>query len=153
MGSLLGVSINKKASAQQDAESDVEEINNGSGNNKPFTPKELQSYWMGYLQTLPETEIVFRQCISYARLKVNPDYSIEVTLQNGFQKEKLEERSMPLLSYLRESLQNYAIQLNIVADSSKSTQKAFTDADKLQAMIKKNPKLEILRQRLGLELD
>ena len=66
----------------------------------------------------------------------------------------LNEEKSNILSFLKKSLINNSIQLNIITkELEKQKIKAYAPEDKFKEMAEKNPTLFEMKDRFGLELD
>ena len=64
------------------------------------------------------------------------------------------EERQELIDYLRKQLKNYQLQLRTkITESKKSEETAYTNKEKYQKMVEKNPELEEFRKQLGFELE
>ncbi len=69
-------------------------------------------------------------------------------LENTFRDEK-----PAILNYLRTTLKNFDIEVNIRIDEVTTTKKLYTAIDKYQHMAAKNPQLSELKKRFNLEIE
>jgi hypothetical protein len=56
-----------------------------------------------------------------------------------------------ILKILRERLSNDKLDLNTVVVESEKRDVAYTNKDKFNKMLEKNPELQVLREQLGLD--
>jgi DNA polymerase III subunit gamma/tau len=75
------------------------------------------------------------------------------TVDNKIQKEELEERKTDIMAFLRESLKNYHLQLEVKVTGTTTRPKPYSPKEKFNEMVKKNPALKTLRDQLNLEID
>ena len=82
------------------------------------------------------------------------DTKVIVPLHNHFQETLLDEMKLDLLTFLREQLSNDSIQLGgeikTVADDKKVL---YTNREKFDHLIEKNPIVKELKDRFGLDTD
>lgn len=83
------------------------------------------------------------------RLKGN---IIEIDVENMVQSDQLREGKIDILNYLRVELQNFALDLVSHQVEQAVVRKAYTSQEKYQAMVEKNPALEVLRKTFNLGL-
>jgi DNA polymerase-3 subunit gamma/tau len=82
------------------------------------------------------------------------DNKVLVHLHNHFQVTLLDEMKLDLLTYLRESLQNDSIQLGGEVKTTGDTKKVlYTNREKLDHLMEKNPVVKELKDRFGLDTD
>lgn len=85
--------------------------------------------------------------------KLLPDFGIEVSVENGIQENVLQTERIDILNYLRSTLNNYALEIRIKKEERQLEKNYYTNTEKYQFMVEKNPDLNLLKQRLGLEID
>jgi DNA polymerase III subunit gamma/tau len=68
------------------------------------------------------------------------------------QKDHIIEQKPQMLSFIRKSLNNYALNFTVVIKENKKVQKAYLPAEKFQKMMEKNPDIEKLKNDLDLDL-
>lgn len=78
------------------------------------------------------------------------NHRIEFPIYNTTQEADINAKKADLLKYLRTQLKNSQIDLDLVIDKSKEPQGVYTDADKYKKLVEKNPKIEELRKKFGL---
>ncbi|MGK7393702.1 MAG: hypothetical protein ACNS62_03980 [Candidatus Cyclobacteriaceae bacterium M3_2C_046] len=80
-------------------------------------------------------------------------YQIVLDLGSALQQDILERFRSDLVNYLRKQLQNDQLNLisRLVQEEVKG--KIYTSQDKYQYLVRKNPQLQELRKRLGLDID
>ncbi len=93
----------------------------------------------------------------YTALNTHPpvladDYIIEIGVDNLVQKDQIMEQKPQILSFLRKTLNNYAVNFTVVIKENKKVQKAYLPAEKYQKMLEKNPNLDKLKNDLDLDL-
>ena len=85
---------------------------------------------------------------------IQENYQIELLIDNPSQDEFFQEEKSELVSFLRKSLNNYTLNVYVKLDDSvKSGEVAYTNKEKYQKMVEKNPGLDDFRKQLGLELE
>ncbi len=78
--------------------------------------------------------------------------TIEMGVDNLVQQDNIIEQKPQILSFLRKSLNNYAVNFQVKIKENKKVQKAYLPAEKFQKMAEKNPNLERLKNDLDLDL-
>ena len=79
--------------------------------------------------------------------------NIEITFPNETLKLELERAQYPLMEYLRKSLMNYDLKLDISVNEEASKKYAFTTQEKYEKLKEKNPNIELLRNTFGLDIN
>jgi hypothetical protein len=79
---------------------------------------------------------------------------VTFSVVNHVQQEQLTEVSMALLSYLRRTLQNGKLELQVLLEEVEEQVQAkfLTDKERYDLMATRHPLLEVLRERLDLDL-
>ena len=78
--------------------------------------------------------------------------AICLTFSNNTNKIELERAQYPLLSYLKKTLHNYDLHLDISVNEEVAKKYAFTPQEKYDKLKEKNPNIEILRKTFGLDI-
>lgn len=95
--------------------------------------------------------------LSSTLISRKPEYEDESTIVfhvlNSVQEDEINAVKTDLLVHLRTLLRKASLQLKIVVDRTKSERKPYTGEEKYQRLVEKNPALNKLRQRFGLEID
>jgi DNA polymerase-3 subunit gamma/tau len=68
-------------------------------------------------------------------------------------KVELERAQFPLMEFLRKSLNNYDLKLEISVNEEASKQYAFTTKEKYEKLKEKNPNIELLKKTFGLDIN
>ena len=71
---------------------------------------------------------------------------------NSTNKVELERQQYELMVFLKKSLNNYDLQLSIEINEEMEKQYAFTDRDKYEKLLEKNPAIETLRRTFDLDI-
>jgi DNA polymerase-3 subunit gamma/tau len=117
-----------------------------------FDAEQLQKVWQLFLEKAKAD----RQRVTLATLSDKPltvdGPKVTLTLDNNIQEQSFEAIKRDLLYFLREKLNNYA--LNISVQIVEGTQKLepYSPQEKYQYLLAKNPLLEQLRTDLNLEI-
>ncbi len=80
------------------------------------------------------------------------DTSIKLEFPNETLKIELERAQYPLMEYLRKTLKNYNLSLDITVNEDIEKQYAYTPMEKYQKLKEKNPNIELLKKMFGLDL-
>ncbi|MFY0604624.1 MAG: DNA polymerase III subunit gamma/tau [Flavobacteriaceae bacterium] len=80
------------------------------------------------------------------------NFLIEFTLPNSLMKDQLKQGTPKLLKYLRETLNNYGIALNVLVNETVEKKFAYTPQEKYNKLKEKNPMIEKLKDRFQLDL-
>ena len=121
----------------------------------PFTQKDLEASWKNFATKIGlEGKHNLSSILKEKTPIISDDFVLELTLNNKVQEEVLNEEKSNILSYLKKSLINNSIQINIIMrELEKQEIKAYTPEDKFKEMAEKNPTLLEMKDQFGLELD
>ena len=118
-----------------------------------FEHEELLLYWDNYVKKIEEQgrhNLAAILKIDEPKLKGN--YIIGIEFPNSTNKIEVEREKSELLKYLRISLNNYAIDLDISVNETIEKKFVYTNEEKFQKLKEKNPSLEALKKSFNLEL-
>ncbi len=142
---ILKKEEDKKTDVQLDRVNDFE--------NKSFSKEQLQLYWNLFLKALEKKEkhseyVIFNRPFELegTTIYLYVDHEIQVDLlQNSLRTE--------LLVFLRNSLQNNLINLDVSVLAVQATNMVYTQAEKFKFLAEINPHFNQLKSLLGLEYD
>lgn len=117
---------------------------------QPVDVEKLRSVWMDFSNN--QTSFL-QQTLRSAIPDLKNDTIISITLDNSFQEEKVNSIRQQLLPYLRKTLNNNKLTLDVILTTGTQVSKAYTPKEKLMLMIKENPALGQLIETLALEMD
>lgn len=120
--------------------------------NNSFTEKEFQSAWSEFTKKIDgegKYNLLSHLTMSKPLLEGT---SINLVYPNHTIKTEVERVRHDILSFIKDKLQNYDINLVITVNETAEKKYAYTPIEKYEKLIKKNPLLDSLRKELGLEL-
>ena len=119
---------------------------------KLFSENDFLLVWKEYCQKIEKDgkfNLVSHLSMSMPILK---NTTIHLEYPNHTIKIEVERVQYDILSYMKEKLQNYDIDLEIVVNETAEKKYAYTPLEKYEKLIEKNPLIDTLRIELGLEL-
>ncbi|ARK13342.1 DNA polymerase III subunit gamma/tau [Fibrella sp. ES10-3-2-2] len=125
----------------------------GERPSQPFTMVALQTAWKTFAaQRRQQTDNASEQII------LNRDFTLDGTtitlnLDNHIQEDLFAGMLPDLLAYLRQTLQNWQLQIEHAVVMVEVKKLIYSPQDKFNYLAEKNPALHKLRQALGLEVD
>ncbi len=129
-------------------------VDTGTRINKPFVLEDLKKYWSLFAEKYKaegrSSEYVI---LGNRELNLEEDYTIKLHLDNLVQVDQLNAFKPELLDYLRKSLSNSLIMLELSVMDKPLERKPYSQSEKLQHMIEKYPIVAELKKRLGLDMD
>tara|TARA_Y100001934_G_C11969591_1_gene593389 strand:+ start:158 stop:697 length:540 start_codon:yes stop_codon:yes gene_type:complete len=123
-------------------------------NQEIFSIDDLETVWLDMIKFFKEkgkSNTVIALSENTPLLKDN--FEIEFLVMNSSQQEIVVEQREIILSFLREKLKNDSISIITKVCDIERKEIAYTNKDKFKKMKSKNPYLEILTQRIGLDSD
>jgi len=120
--------------------------------NQPFTLDALILSWNRFTESIVK-DVHLKNAMKSCIPVMQADYQFEIVVQNPVTVGKFQEISRKIETHLHNDLKNNRIKMNIrLAEIGENT-RPFTAKDRLEAMKKKNPNLDLLYRAFGLELD
>lgn len=117
-----------------------------------FNLEQLQKVWLQFLEKAKAD----RQRVTLASLSNKPlavdGSKVTLTLENSIQEQNFHDNKRDLLYFLRERLDNYAINITVKIIEGTQTLEPYSPQEKYQHLLEKNPLLEKLRRDLSLEI-
>ncbi len=142
----------KNFHAQQNKESttpEVLEVNESEG----FTTEKFEKVWAEYLnQLMQQKKMTWYAMMKRNVPKINENLTIEFVLDHKGQEPEFSEFRVEFLSHLRKVLNNGKIEMEAVIRQDTTAKIPVTPAEKLEALMKKNPALKKLVDHFGLEI-
>ena len=118
---------------------------------KPFTPEALQKVWNEFAEQRKKFQAEYQLLTQPFTLN---DKTIVVHLHHPVQETMLNNLRIELSSYLREALGNSFIQIVGEMNAEEESKRVYyTNREKFEYLVEKNPVLQELKDRLGLDTD
>ncbi|HRJ31003.1 MAG TPA: hypothetical protein PLV21_03430 [Cyclobacteriaceae bacterium] len=118
--------------------------------NQPYTFERLQEVWMEFADKRKKYRAEYQLLTQQIDLR---ESTVLVHLHNPVQETLLNDLKSDLMQYIRESLNNYTIQISGELKSNDSKKVIYTNREKFEHLAEKNPNLILLKDRLGLDPD
>lgn len=83
--------------------------------------------------------------------EMKEDYQLVLEIENTVQEDLISTIKPELVSWLRKELKNSKIQLNTIINERVKARIIYTDAEKYDELLRENPSLALLRQKLNLD--
>ena len=118
-----------------------------------FTQDQLNEYWDTFVDKLEKKgKYNLAAILKIDTPKLTDDDVIQLEFPNSTNKIEVERNQFDLLQFLRKSLNNFNIRLEISVNEVMDKKYAYTSEDKYAKLLKKNPALETLKQTFNLDL-
>ncbi|PWH82276.1 DNA polymerase III subunit gamma/tau [Algibacter marinivivus] len=119
---------------------------------EPFTEKELLTAWNTFIENLrTDGKHNLASILSIDTPKVTGT-TINLEFPNATNKVEVERQQYDLLAFIRKTLSNFDISLNITINEVMEKKYAYTAADKFEKLKEKNPNIDILRKTFDLDV-
>lgn len=116
---------------------------------EPFTKEELTVKWKLFLERLDDRPNLQSTLANVPELK--EDYKLLLEIDNTIQEELIDNMKPELVSFLRKELKNSKIELTTKISDKIKNRIIYTDMDKYEEMVNKNPHLKTLKQKFNLD--
>lgn len=127
------------------------EIYTNQGLCESFTNEHLQVKWKQYVSTLDDRPNL-KSTLSREPI-LNDDGTLLLRIENHVQDDLIKGIKPQLVSWLRRELKNSSIELITEISESQSQKFAYTDGEKFEEMLQKNPDLAYMKQRFNLDFE
>ncbi len=118
----------------------------------PFTEKQLVEVWNAYVKKIEEKgqyNLASILSIDTPKLK---DTTIHLEFPNATNKVEVERQQYDLLGFIRKTLNNFDIGLDITVNEVLEKKYAYTSMDKFEKLKEKNPSIDVLRKTFNLDI-
>ena len=119
--------------------------------NDSFTKEQLEEKWKEFLDMIPDRPNLI------ATLSVVPEIvdgnKLILKIGNSVQEEEVRLVKPELLGFLKRELRNSGIELNVSMEKIELERTHFSDSEKMQVLMQKNPKLFELKQKFNLDFN
>ena len=118
-----------------------------------FSQEQLLKVWKKYhTRLIKKGEKSIASILIADEPVLKENFVIQFTLPNTLMKDQLKQGRPKLLKYLRESLNNYGLSLDVLVNETVEKKFAYTPQEKYNKLKEKNPMIEKLKDRFQLDL-
>lgn len=150
LSAIPSISI-KKPKISKEEQGKTEQAQVMADMNMPFDEKMLSEAWLKFTETIP-TEAVLIKTMQLCMPRLLDGQTFEVTVENPDQIERLNDKAPDLLLFLKQRLQNSHIIMKMRQSTREERKRVFSQLERFEYMVKKNPNLLSLKDTFGLEL-
>jgi DNA polymerase-3 subunit gamma/tau len=118
---------------------------------RAFSQEELVLVWDKYIEHLKERGSLILASILNVDSPKLEGTTAHLRFPNASMKEDLEKNRGQILEFLKRELQNYNLDIEIIVDKSVQKRYVYTDQEKFQKLVDKNPSIDVLRKAFDLE--
>ncbi len=124
-----------------------------SGNDKQeFNEEEFKLLWQKYTQKAKNDDKIHLYTLLSSNEPILDGTNIIVSIENIALESTLNIEKIELLNFLRGALKNFDLQITTKRVESKQSDRIYTNKDKYNYLVEKNPQLDELRKRFNLDL-
>ncbi|MCX6258260.1 MAG: DNA polymerase III subunit gamma/tau [Bacteroidia bacterium] len=134
-------------------ETTVAQENTEKNKTIPVVGNEIEMAWRKYADNVHQDKPILSEVIRSTKPEMTAVSTVTVNLTDNIQRMKLEEAMDDLQEFLRNELNNPDIVVNINISATAEEKVYFSNADKLNYFISKNPALLKLKQQFGLDFE
>ena len=114
-----------------------------------FTQEQLEEKWKEFVERMADRPSL---CSALSNVpEITDGNKLLLRIGNSVQEEDIRLIKPELISWLRKVLRNSGIELSTKLERIESERTIFSDSEKLQMMMQKNPTLHELKQRFNLD--
>jgi hypothetical protein len=121
------------------------------GEVKDFTAEALKEKWEAFARQLKNRPNLQSTLSGIPVIEEN--YRLVLRIDNSMQEELVNSIKPELTSWLRKELHNSRILLSTQIDTKERERIIYTDSEKYLEMLKKNPTLELLKNKFKLDFE
>jgi len=125
------------------------QIYNQADEKEDFTAEDLQQKWEEFTARFEDRPNLKSTLSRFPEIK--EDYKLLLEIENTIQENLINSIKPELVSWLRTALKNSKIQLITQITETAKGRIIYTDSEKFEEMVKKNPNLAILKQKFNLD--
>jgi hypothetical protein len=114
-----------------------------------FTQEQFILKWNQFVSTLDDRPNL--QSTLSRHPEFTPGYQFVLEIENTVQEDLINQVKTDLVSWLRRELKNSNIQVSTCITEKVKGRIIYTDAEKYDELLKKNPSLALLRQKFNLD--
>lgn len=117
----------------------------------PFSEGKFQETWKAYSEFLIKTGNKSLASILTASKPKLENFHIHYALPNSLMGDQLERIRPKILKYLRETLNNFSIDLTVTIEASEVKKFVYTPQEKYEKLVENNPDIALLKNVFKLD--
>lgn len=118
---------------------------------EPFSKEQFELKWKEFVSRYKNRPNLFTALSNIPELDNN--YKLLLNIGSATIDEEIKIIKPDLVAWLRKELKNSRIELMTKVDVQKIKKVIYSDSEKLQVMINKNPQLNVFRQKFNLDFN
>lgn len=149
--SELGVSIRKKANDETKPQEQTQLVR--FSDNRPLTQEAVVESWKRFASQLPHDQVALKNRMPSMPVVLQANDQVEVTVENDVSAKQLNEMLINIRSFMQNDLHNRDLSLKVSVKEVELSVQSLSRFEQYRKMVEKNPWLQHLQDRLGLELN
>ena len=121
--------------------------------NEAFTEGELQEAWKGFIELRKKKVVSEMEQLILTRQITKKDMNALIVLNSSLEIAILDRIEVELVNFLRETLSNDQLIVHKEVKEDPKKDKLYTSKDKYDFMVKEQPLLQKLKDKLGLDFE
>ena len=118
---------------------------------EPFSQEQFELKWKEFISRYEDRPNLYTALSNIPRL--DDHFKLLLSIGSATIDEEIKIIKPDLVSWLRKELRNSRIELITKVDVQKMKKVIYSDSEKLQAMMDKNPQLSVFRQKFNLDFN
>jgi DNA polymerase-3 subunit gamma/tau len=118
-----------------------------------FSQDQLEKTWDEFAKTLQQESTLLYNLLKNHKPLLKENFVVEFCVDNRLLEEELNQKRNELLDWLCSRLDNNKIIFQIVIKEMMKTSRPYTDREKFNRMVEKNPSLKEMKEQLDLEIE
>lgn len=139
-------------SEKSDTEEEIEDFSDRP--RTAFTEEQLKSLWEEYIKKLKsEKRSSLASTLASCEPQIGEGFALNLMFGNIVQEQEFLNEQTNLLGFLRPKLNNWGIHIKTEVKVDEKKKRYYTNSERFERLVELNPKLDVLRTRLGLNPD
>ena len=119
--------------------------------NEEFSLEDLKTAWIKFAEIVDKKGEKLLASTLLSDIPKLKDKTIEIQMPNETMKIEIQQNKSRILKYIRNTLRNTSIDLEVHVNVSQQKKYIHTNEEKYNHFVEKNPKVELLKQKLDLD--
>jgi DNA polymerase-3 subunit gamma/tau len=120
---------------------------------EPFSQQQLETAWLKYANEMKTRKANLGAALASKMPVLKESTRVEFTINNKALEEAINEDKMNFLGFLRNELNNFAIQLELIMVQGEDKTNLYTATDRYKRLAEKNPEINKFRQAFDLDIE
>lgn len=119
-----------------------------------FSAEDFEKCRLSYLEDIKNVNKPLFNVMQTASWKITPEKNVVFTFDTGAMQQEFENSKDDFVKCIRESLNNYAVSVQTEVTGGKEGKSHIKSRrEKYEDLLKRNPDIELLRQKFNLDID